>query len=222
MIKNLTGLNWESVANFESITIKNDWRLSDFSGWIPNGLFQTIMKPSENMWWPLILPKAWTTWLLLIISWLRLRVLSGPPPTSLIQISPPHSTLSFYHPCTIIFAQWCSSNSILARSPGMNRKFRVALGFFAMQLNYFFLCHTPTQWGHTSLLCDSCLTTWILKFPPTTKMKSRLPSIPSYMIWVGSRGKWRLKTRMTMTETRKRIIWKVPRVLIQCWFIGGP
>ena len=30
MIKNLTGLNWESVANFESITIKNDWRLSDF------------------------------------------------------------------------------------------------------------------------------------------------------------------------------------------------
>ena len=30
MIKNLTGLNWESVANFESVTIKNDWRLSDF------------------------------------------------------------------------------------------------------------------------------------------------------------------------------------------------
>ena len=30
MIKNLTGLNWESVANFDSITIKNDWRLSDF------------------------------------------------------------------------------------------------------------------------------------------------------------------------------------------------
>ena len=30
MIKNLTGLNWESVANFKSITIKNDWRLSDF------------------------------------------------------------------------------------------------------------------------------------------------------------------------------------------------
>ena len=30
MIKNLTGLNWESVANFKSITIKNDRRLSDF------------------------------------------------------------------------------------------------------------------------------------------------------------------------------------------------
>ena len=30
MIKNLTGLSWESVANFESVTIKNDWRLSDF------------------------------------------------------------------------------------------------------------------------------------------------------------------------------------------------
>ena len=30
MIKNLTGLNWESVANFESVTIKNDQRLSDF------------------------------------------------------------------------------------------------------------------------------------------------------------------------------------------------
>ena len=30
MIKNLAGLNWESVANFESITIKNDQRLSDF------------------------------------------------------------------------------------------------------------------------------------------------------------------------------------------------
>ena len=30
MIKNLTGLNWESVANFKSITIKNDQRFSDF------------------------------------------------------------------------------------------------------------------------------------------------------------------------------------------------
>ena len=30
MIKNLTRLDWEAVANFKSVTIKNDRRLSDF------------------------------------------------------------------------------------------------------------------------------------------------------------------------------------------------
>ena len=81
MIKNLTGLNWEFVANFKSVTIKNDRRLSDFlrmnTEWpISNnnetfGEYVMTFNPSKSLDNPASLDNFLTQ-------------ASGPPPTSSI------------------------------------------------------------------------------------------------------------------------------------------
>ena len=206
MIKNLTGLSWESVANFESVTIKKDWRLSDFlrmnTAWPISNNNETFREyvmtfnPSKSLDNPASLDNFLTQ-------------ASGPLRSTTYVFD--SNIAATFHTLLLssLYYYLCSMTQLKLYSSEKSRdeqKIRVMLGFFAMQLNYFFLCHTPMQWGHTSLLCDSWLTTRILNFLPTTKIKSQLPSVLSYVIWVGSRGKWRLKTQMTMTETRKRII----------------
>ena len=142
MINNLTGLNWESVANFDSITIKNDWRLSDFlrmnTAWpISNnnetfGEYVMTFNPSKSLDNPASLDNFLTQ-------------ASGPLGSTTYVFN--SNIAATFHTLLLLSLYYylCSMTQLKLRSPGMNRKFSVMLGFFAMQLNYFFLCHTPMQ-----------------------------------------------------------------------------
>ena len=143
MIKNLTGLNWEAVANFKSVTIKNDRRLSaDFlrinTEWpISNnnetfGEYVMTFNPSKSLDNPASLDNFLTQ-------------ASGPLRSTTYIFN--SNIAATFHTLLLLSLYYylCSMTQLKLRSPGMNRKFSVMLGFFAMQLNYFFLCHTPMQ-----------------------------------------------------------------------------